>query len=214
MEKEFRMNLQLFAEPADGEGTAGAENNGQNGQEAQQGRHFTQEDVDRIVNQRLARQQRDTEARIARAREEARTEAERLAAMTQEQRIQHEREQNERSMQERENGLAAREAEIARRELRAEAIETLISRGLPRELEQVLNYSNAEACNRSIDAVEKAFRDSVQAEVNKQLSGNSAELRRSTGSATKAPGVQLAEEMGREEAQIHKAANEIIDRYR
>lgn len=213
MENKFRMKLQLFAEPAEGAGAAetGSEQPQETGQQAP--RTFTQEDVDRIVNQRLARQQREADARVARARDEARTEAERLAAMTQEQRIQHEREQTESAMRERESSIAAREAELARRELRAEAIETLASRGLPRNLEQILNYSSAEACSQSIDAVEKVFRDAVKAEVTKQLAGSAVELRRGSQTAAINPGVQLAQNQGKAEAEAAKTANDIISRY-
>lgn len=216
METKFRMNLQRFAEPGEGQGQQAAAAEGaavtQAAQQAAQ--TFTQEDVDRIVAQRLARQQRDAESRIARAREEGRTEAERLASMTQEQRIQHEREQNEQAMRERENALTAREAEIARRELRAEAIETLASKGLPKGLESILNYSSAEACNQSIAAVEKAFRDAVKAEVDKQLAGSAVELKRGTAQPeTKSPGVQLAQQIGRAEAEANKAAKDILSHY-
>ena len=213
MKTKFRMNLQLFAEPA--EGAAPPAQDGAPPQDGAQQipRTFTQEDVDRIVNQRLARQQREADARVARARDEARTEAERLAAMTQEQRIQHEREQTESAMRERESSIAAREAEIARRELRAEAIETLASRGLPRNLEQILNYSGAEACSQSIDAVEKVFRDAVKAEVTKQLAGSAVELRRGSQAAAINPGVQLAQSQGKAEADAEKASNDIISKY-
>lgn len=209
----FRMNLQLFAEE---DGAAGNPNSGGDsnaGAEAQQ-RRFTQEDVDRIVNQRLARQQRDIDSRIENARQEGRTEAERLANMTQEQRMQHEREQNETAMREREAALNTREAEIARRELRAEAIETLAARGLPRDLEQILVYTSAEACSQSIAAVEKAFRDAVKAEVDKQLSGSAVELRRAGGTRETEPeGVQLARKIGKAEADNNKTARDILSHY-
>lgn len=213
MEFKFRMNLQLFAETGEAASPPARDNVPPQDGDQQPARTFTQEDVDRIVNQRLARQQREADARVARARDEARTEAERLAAMTQEQRFQHEREQTESAMRERESSIAAREADLARRELRAEAIETLASRGLPRNLEQILNYSSAEACSQSIDAVEKVFRDAVKAEVTKQLAGSAVELRRGSQAAAINPGVQLAQNQGKAEAEAAKTANDIISRY-
>lgn len=217
MENKFRMNLQCFAEPGESQNQQVAAEEGAAGNRADQqtGQLFSQEDVDRIVAQRLARQQRDAESRIARAREEGRTEAERLASMTQEQRIQHEREQNEQAMREREGALAAREAEIARRELRAEAIETLSSRGLPKGLESILNYSSAEVCSQSIAVVEKAFRDAVKAEVDKQLAGSAVELKRgSAQQESKSPGVQMAQQIGKAAADANKAANDILSHYK
>ena len=216
MENRFRMNMQLFAEPGEGQNQQAAAAEGAAGNQATQqtGQTFTQEDVDRIVAQRLARQQRDTEGRIARAREEGRTEAERLASMTNEQRIQHEHQQAEQAMQERETALANREAEIARRELRAEAIDTLASKGLPKGLESILNYSSAEACSQSIAAVEKAFRDAVKAEVDKQLAGSAVELKRGAAQQeTKSLGVQLAQQIGKAAADANKAAKDILSQY-
>lgn len=121
---------------------------------------FTQTDVDRIVQQTIAKERRRADAAIRTAR----TEAERLAQMTAEQRAEHER-------QEREDALAKREAEITRRELRAQALETLAGRGLPRGLAEVLNYADAESCGASIDSVEKAFRAAVQTGVEERMKG-------------------------------------------
>ena len=57
----------------------------------------------------------------------------------------------------------------SRRELRAEAMDKLVSRGLPRELEKLINYDDAEACDQSIDALERAFRSAVQAGVDERI---------------------------------------------
>lgn len=148
-------------------------------QNRQEQRTFTQEEVNRIINQRYAKLQKDAEARIAQAREEGRSEAEKLAKMTEAQRIEHERERAEQAARDRESALSAREKEITRRELRAEAIDTLISKGLPKELEQLLNYTDADACSASIAAMEKVFRSAVQSEVNSRLSKSSTQVRRS-----------------------------------
>lgn len=178
MNKNANINLQLFAEPAENTAPA-AEAAAQNTEaETAAEQTFTQADVDRIVNQRLARAQRDAERRVEQARSEARSEAERLAQMTSEQRMQHEREQAERTAREREQSLAQREAEITRRELRAEATDTLISRGLHVGLADILDYTNADACSASIDRVEQIFRAAVQAGVDERLRKNSAPLNR------------------------------------
>lgn len=165
-----RMNLQLFAE---GEPSASepvqTEAQSETQTEPQQEQTFTQADVDRIVNQRLARAQRDEAKRIEQARAEARSEAEKLAQMSESQRAEHERQRAEQAAQEREAAISKREADITRRELKAEAIDTLTKRGLPRGLEAVLDYSGAEACSASIDAVEKVFREAVQAGVDERL---------------------------------------------
>ena len=148
-------------------------------QSAKQSRGYTQEDVDRIVTQRLAKAQRDAEQQIARARSEGRAEAERRARMTEAERREH----DDQAAREREEQLRSREAELNRRELRAEALDALLSRGLPRELEQLLNYADADACSQSIDALERAFRAAVQAGVDERIKRSSNPLPKTGSSA-------------------------------
>jgi len=164
-------------------GTAGAaeqangqENTQENTTDRQPERTFTQADVDRMIADRLSRERRQHQQDIENARTEGRTEAERLAQMTQEQRIQAEQERARQAAQQREQALNAREADIQRRELRAQAIDSLISRDLPRELEAVLDYSSADACNSSIDNVEKVFRAAVQSAVDARLKASGVNL--------------------------------------
>lgn len=144
-------------------------------QQAEQ-RTFTQADVDRMIADRLSRERRQHQQDIENARTEARTEAEELARMTAEQRAQREQERAQREAQQREAQLAQREAEITRRELRAQAIDTLISRELPHELESILDYGSADACNASIDTVERVFRAAVQKAVDERLKASGVSL--------------------------------------
>lgn len=148
------------------------------GQAERQPSSFTQADVDRIVAQRLARAQRDADQQIARARSEGRAEAERRARMTEAERREH----DDQAAREREEQLRSREAELTRRELRAEAVGTLLSRGMPRELEKLLNYDDADSCAQSIDALEHAFRAAVQAGVDERIKRSRNPLPK-TGSA-------------------------------
>ena len=96
------------------------------------------------------------------------SEAERLARMSAEQKAEHER-------QKRESELAKREEAVARREMRATASQQLSERSLPQALAECLDYSSAEACGKSIDAMEKAFRDAVQAAVTERMKGRTPE---------------------------------------
>lgn len=92
-------------------------------------------------------------------------EAKKLAKMNAEEKAKYEREQRDKE-------LAEREAAITKRELTATAKETLADKGLPIELSAVLDYSNAEACNESIVAVEKAFMSAVNKSVEQRLKGS------------------------------------------
>ena len=47
---------------------------------------------------------------------------------------------------------------------------------MPHELESILNYSSADACNASIDTVERVFRDAVQKAVDARLKASGVNL--------------------------------------
>lgn len=96
--------------------------------------------------------------------ENAKTEAEKLAAMNEKQKAEYE---EKKKLDE----LAKREKDITTRELKAAAYETLAEKGIPKELVEILNYESAETCNTSIEAVEKAFQSAVQKAVNEKLRG-------------------------------------------
>ena len=142
---------------------------------------YTQDDLDRIVAQKQSQWRRQHDREVQTAREEGRTEAEKLAKMTEEQRVQHEREKAEQEARQREADLAKREAELTRRELKTKAIDALDSKGLPRGLAEILTYTDADSCNESIASVEKVFREAVQAEVDKRLRASGVSLPSSAG---------------------------------
>lgn len=121
---------------------------------------FTQKDVDKLIQDRLAREQSKWEKRV----QDERTEAEKLAKMNAEQKAKYAEEK-------RVAELERREKDITTRELRATAFETLAEKNLPKELVDILNYSDAEQCNKSIEAVEKAFQFAVEKAVNDKLRG-------------------------------------------
>lgn len=116
--------------------------------------------VEKALETNRSKMQADIEAKI----QEARTEAEKLAKMNAEQKAEYEKGKREKE-------LADREASITKRELAATAKEQLAEKGLPLSLADVLNYSSAEACAASIDAVGKAFQEAVEKAVEERLSG-------------------------------------------
>ena len=136
-----------MADPGEGEadqaGAAGASPQ----EKPVESKLLTQDEVNKLVQTRLAAE---------------RTEAEKMAQMTAEQRAKAEQTK-------REAKLAAREQEITKRELRAQALETLAEKGLPKELADALAYTDADACNASIDAVAKAFNSAVAQAVDGRL---------------------------------------------
>lgn len=191
------MNLQFFAEPdggagggAGGAGGGGASGNaggtggepGAGGQEGAEGSGGAagagdplsfddflkdpknQAEFDRRVGKALETSRNKMQAEINTKVQEAVTEAEKMAKMNAEQKAQYEREKKEKEM-------ADREAAITKRELMATAKEQLAEKGLPLSLADVLNYSSAEECNASMEAIGKTFQEAVEKAVEERLKG-------------------------------------------
>ena len=177
-----KMNVQLFAEPGpdpaptpepDSKPEPGPDPSPQSFDDILKNKDY-QAEFDRRV-------QKGIDTALAKAQEKWQaltddklSEAEKLAKMTKEEKAQY-------LSQKQERALAAREADITRRELMAEAKNTLAEKKLPVGLAEVLNYTNAESCNKSIDAVEKAFQEAVQAAVDEKLKGGPAPKKASSG---------------------------------
>ena len=177
-DERIPMNLQLFAEDAadnggDGAGegidnAAGAESAPEDKPQEKPPKTFEeilsnkdyQAEFDRRVQKALETQRSKLEVLF----DEKATEAEKLAKMTERKR--------QYLQQKKEKEMADREAAITKRELAAEAKNTLAEKKLPVSLAEVLNYSDADACKQSIEAVEKAFKEAVEASVEVRLKGD------------------------------------------
>lgn len=172
------MNLQFFAEGgAEGAGAEGSDGAGNAGGEGAAGGNEGEGGFDEFLKD--PKNQAEFDKRVAKALETSRakmqteidekvaaakTEAEKLAKMNADQKAQYEREKKEAE-------LTAREAEITKRELSAQAKETLAEKGLPIQLADILNYTDADSCKKSMEAVEKAFSEAVEKAVKDKLSG-------------------------------------------
>lgn len=171
---KFPMTLQLFAE-GDGDGAgggnvsgAGASGEGTNSEPlsfdgflAQEG---NQAEFDRRVQKAIDTAVSNAQQKWQALTDDKLSEAEKLAKMNKEEKAAY-------MQQKKEKELSDRESVVARKELMAEAKNTLAEKKLPAGLAEVLNYTNAESCNKSIDAVEKAFQAAVEAAVQERLKG-------------------------------------------
>lgn len=135
------------------------------------GRTFTQEELNDIIEGRLAKAKKAWDKELA----DKQSEAEKLAKMDADQKRSYEFEKKLKD-------LEKREAEITRRELKSQALEMLTQKNLPTSLVDLLNLNDADSCKASIDAVEKAFSQAVQTDVDNKLKGS--------GPLKKAPGVK------------------------
>lgn len=176
-EGKFKMNLQLFGHDGDGAGADGSNgggtNDGGDGSSDGSGKEPTFDDILKNGHQaefdRRVQKAIDTALGKAKEKWQALTddklsEAEKLAKMTKEEKAQYMQQKHEKE-------LADREAAITKRELMAEAKNTLAEKKLPSDLAEVLNYADADSCNKSIASVEKAFQAAVQAAVEERLKG-------------------------------------------
>lgn len=182
-------NLQFFADGGEGDtGTGGAEGSqGNEGANATEGETKTFDDLlkdkayqsefDKRVAKALETAKGKWQTEQQKAIEDAKTEAEKLAKMNAEQKAQYEKEKQEADFNK-------RLAELNQRELKATAKETLSEKGLPLELAEVLNYADADACNKSIETVEKVFQQAVEKVVNEKLRGNGAPKSGSSANST------------------------------
>ncbi len=155
--EDFLIDLQLF--------TDGEQEDQKQEEPKEEKVTFTPEqqtEVDRVISERLNRAQSKWEKDFKEKLEQAKTEAEKLAKMNADQKAEYERKKR---MEE----LAAREVEITRRELRAQALEQLAEKGLPKQLADILVYTDADSTSTSLEAVEKSFKEAVEAGINERL---------------------------------------------
>lgn len=174
-----KMNLQFFAESGDtvgadqgeGGGTGNKPDEGSSGgadtgnkepksfDDLLQNKDY-QAEFDRRVQKALG----TAKEKWAALMDDKLSEADKLAKMNKEEKADYLRQKQEKE-------LKSREAAITRRELMAEAKNTLAEKKLPVGLAEVLNYADADSCSKSIEAVEKAFQEAVQVAVEEKLRG-------------------------------------------
>lgn len=174
-----KMNLQFFAESGDGAGVDQGEGGGAGNKPDEGGAGGTEAEItepksfDDLLQDK--NYQAEFDRRVQKALGTAKekwtalmddklSEADKLAKMNKEEKAEYLRQKQEKELKE-------REAAITRRELMAEAKNTLAEKKLPVGLAEVLNYADADSCSKSIEAVEKAFQEAVQAAVEEKLKG-------------------------------------------
>ena len=190
------MNLQLFAEGGDGAGADGGNGGGSGDGEGAGGEGGAGSDTPPSFDDFLKtggnqaefdrRVQKAVNTAVTKAQEKWQaladdklSEAEKLAKMTKEEKAQY-------MQQKREKELTDREAAITRKELMAEAKNTLASDGLPQELAEVLDYSDADTCKKSMEKVKEVFQRAVETAVEEKLKGGKPPKKAPGGDAQKA----------------------------
>ena len=158
---------------ADGADTKGQDepNDDLGGQDAK----FTQEDLNKIVADRLSRErsklQKEFDSKLEVSLQEARTEAEKLAKMNSEQKAQYEKEKLESNLKQQEQALNDRAAEIARKEMDMQVKDILTEKGFPPNLSVLIQAEDAEQATEKIGVLEEYLKTAVTDMTNAALRG-------------------------------------------
>ena len=135
---------------------------------------FTQEEVDKIVNKRLARERKDIEAKI----EAERAEAERLAKMS-------EAEKQQALFKKQVAEFEATKRAFEQEKLLNETSKQLASKNLPIEFAEMLKANDAESTFENIKIFEAKFNEAVERLVNERLKGNTPKVKSDVSGMTK-----------------------------
>ena len=161
----FPLDIQLFADDNSGDDSGNddqgtGQDNQDSGEGGQETKTFTQEELDKIVQGRIAKERKAWEKHL----EDEKTEAQKLETMS-------EKEKKKYQEEKRIKDLDDREAAITRRELTAQAKVQLADKGIPTELAEILILTDADSCKKSIETVEKAFQSAVEKAVEEKIKG-------------------------------------------
>ncbi|HEN0438756.1 TPA: DUF4355 domain-containing protein [Streptococcus agalactiae] len=138
-------------------------------------RTFTRDDIAKMLSAERAKWEADQSEAI----EKARTEGERLAKMSKDERAKEEE-------QKRLDVIAEREKAVAEREMRIETQTLLVEKGLPLEFIDVVIASTAEDVKTNIDNLQTIFDEAVEKRVNERLTQKAPRSGNGTQTMTKA----------------------------
>lgn len=129
----------------------------------EQPKTFTQSDLDREVDRRLAKQQEKLDQQIQEAKEAGKSEGQKLAAMT-------EKERKDAELSQKEQEIADREATLQKRELTASISDELVKQGLPTGLaNSLVELGDADAIHGTIETIQSAIEQGINDGVNERL---------------------------------------------
>ena len=162
--KRLKLNLQHFAEdnPNDLEGKD-KQSGDKQGDDDKKVFELTQSELDsqkhKAVNKALANQEKKFEQRLKEAVENARSEAESYAKLT-------EKEKKDKEIEKREQALAEKEKEFKLRELKADVESDLKEKGLPTSFAQsLIHLEDNEQINDVVNSIKEDFDKAVQEQV-------------------------------------------------
>lgn len=177
MTEKLRLNLQHFAEQGDNpEGEPGADSKtdeNPEGKDDQQGeKTFTQEEVDQILKDRVAREKKKADEKAK--------EAEKLAKMNKDQKAEYEREQMQKE-------LDAYKAKEARNEMKQTAKDMLKEKDITAddELLEIVTADTADQTSENVKAFTDVLNKTVKEQVQAKLTQGTPKSFQATGSMSR-----------------------------
>ena len=134
---------------------------------------FSQEEVDKMIEKRLAREKQKAE--------DERKEAERLAKMSEQERLEEE-------FKKKQQDLDLRIKELDKKEMQNTSLDILVEKGYSpstsKQLLAFLDYADADACKASIDTLDGILKKCIETEVNAKIKGGSVTPKKPNSGAT------------------------------
>lgn len=166
-------------------------------EQPQDEKKYTDADVDEIINKKFAKWKSEQEAKE--------NEAKKLAKMNADEKQKYQLDQ-------REQELANREQVLARKELTAEAKTMLSERGLPIELVNVIDLSNAETVTDSVASIQKSWEEAVQKGIAERIKGG-APIKTAPQQSTELTKAQFYRMSHAEKANLKQTNPELYDSF-
>lgn len=132
---------------------------------------YTQEEVDKLLQQESDRRVTEALRKAQKKNQEKLREAEKLSKMNDQEKYEYELEQ-------REKAIAEKEHELALAENKAIAMSILSEKGISTTLVDFVVADDADTMKSNIDLLDRAFKVSVRAEVEKRLASNNTSPKR------------------------------------
>lgn len=129
---------------------------------SQETKTYTQEEVDALLQKEGDRRVTEAMKKASKKADKRVEEAKKLAKMDDQQRYEYE-------LKQREDAIASKERDLALAENKAEAAKVLANHGLSADLVSLVVAEDADTMSENINLLDKAFKASVKAEVERRL---------------------------------------------
>ena len=165
---------------------------------------YSQSELDQMFETRLARQEKRLNAEFE-EKLNALQEAQKLQAMSDEERKEHEFNKRLAELEARENAIKERETAYSQQQYKAEIVNQLQSKGLPTEMADLLVGFDAETVSSKIAVMEQSFASQVNSAVESRVkSSANTPIAHQSGQVDRLYTMQEIQAMSREEVRQNK----------